>query len=127
MCHKCYCRTQSFTLNLLKIIDMIFQAIKNLFSGGAKKDIKEIAENAFLLDVRSESEFANGHVKGSVNIPMNHLNQKIDFLKTKQPIVVFCQSGMRAGMAKALLNKNGISEVTNVGGWQKVSRELQRD
>lgn len=106
---------------------MIFQAIKNLFSGGAKKDIKEIGENAFLLDVRSESEFANGHVKGSVNIPMNHLNQKIDFLKTKQPIVVFCQSGMRAGMAKALLNKNGISEVTNVGGWQKVSRELQRD
>lgn len=127
MCHNCYCRTQSFSLNLLKIIDMIFQAIKNLFGVGAKKDIKEIVENAFLLDVRSESEFANGHVKGSVNIPMNLLSQKIDFLKTKQPIVVFCQSGMRAGMAKALLNKSGITDVTNIGGWQKLNRDLQRD
>ncbi len=109
----------------MKIVNMIFQAIKNLFSGSSNDDSKAIPEGAYLLDVRSESEFANAHVHGSVNIPLNRLNQKIEMLKSKQPIIVFCQSGMRAGMAKALLNKNGIENVTNVGGWQKVQRILQ--
>ena len=104
---------------------MIFKAIKNLFSGSSNDDSKAIPEGAYLLDVRSESEFASAHVQGSVNIPLNHLNQKMEMLKTKQPIVVFCQSGMRAGMAKALLSKNGIENVTNVGGWQKVKRILE--
>ncbi len=104
---------------------MIFQAIKNLFSGSLNNDSETIPEGAYLLDVRSESEFANAHVQGSVNIPLNRLDQKIQILKTKQPIIVFCQSGMRAGMAKALLNKNGIENITNVGGWQKVKRILE--
>lgn len=104
---------------------MIFQAIKNLFGGSPKVDTKELVKNSYLVDVRSAAEFANGHVKGSVNIPMDLLSKNMKMLKTKQPIVIFCQSGMRAGMAKAMLNKNGIDQVTNVGGWQKLKRELE--
>ncbi len=104
---------------------MIFQSILNLFKSAPKVDIKQLVKNAYLVDVRSASEFANGHVKGSTNIPMDQLSKNMNLLEAKQPIVIFCQSGMRAGMAKAVLNKNGINQVTNVGGWQKLKRELE--
>ena len=125
MCYKCYADRSSFSLLLLENNTMIIQAIKNLFGGSPKIDAKELVKNGYLVDVRSAAEFANGHVKGSVNIPMDSLSKNMKLLKTKQPIVIFCQSGMRAGMAKAMMNKNGIDQVTNVGGWQKLKRDLE--
>ena len=104
---------------------MLFQAIKNFFKSSPEIDTKDLVKNAYLVDVRTASEFANGHVKGSVNIPMDQLSKNIDLLKAKQPLVIFCQSGMRAGIAKAMLKKNGIDQVTNVGGWQKLKRDLE--
>lgn len=105
----------------------MFQKLINFFTGKNEEDSRALLKDSFLLDVRSETEFANAHVKGSVNIPLNQLNQHIDSLRNKQPITVFCQSGMRAGMAKSLLKKNGIATVTNAGGWQKVQRTLNQN
>jgi rhodanese-related sulfurtransferase len=49
-----------------------------LFGGGSSVDLKSVvAQGAFLVDVRSPGEFADGHVKGSVNIPLDNLTKEI--------------------------------------------------
>ena len=58
---------------------------------------------ALLVDVRSGTEFASGHIPGAVNIPMDQIEARIDDLGANLPIVLICQSGKRARMAAGLL------------------------
>lgn len=58
---------------------------------------------ALLVDVRSGSEFASGHIAGTVNIPMDQIEARLDDLGVNVPIVLICQSGKRAGITAALL------------------------
>lgn len=90
--------------------------IFNLFkSGGAKsEELKNIInDNAFLVDVRTPGEFSSGSAKGAVNIPLDQVGSKINKFNGKKNIVVFCKSGMRSAQAKAILNRNGVNNVTN--------------
>lgn len=99
---------------------------KQLFSGSPAVDLgKIIKEDAFLVDVRTSSEFANGHVKGSVNIPLDQVASQLSRFKDKKNIVVFCQSGGRSSQAKSILEKNGFNNVTNGGSWDNVAKYCQ--
>ncbi|MCA9658490.1 MAG: rhodanese-like domain-containing protein [Myxococcales bacterium] len=79
-------------------------------------------EGAVLLDVRSADEFAEGHVDGAVNIPHDQIDARaaeIDELQggdKSKPIVAYCVSGRRAGIAKQSLMDQGRTKVTNLGG-----------
>jgi rhodanese-related sulfurtransferase len=80
--------------------------------------MKNLIENgAFLVDVRTPEEFAEGHVNASVNIPLDQVASRIEEFKGKSHIIVFCRSGARSGMAKSILNQAGIDNVTNGGTW----------
>ena len=59
---------------------------------------------ALLVDVRSGSEFASGHIPGAVNIPMDQIEARLDDLGLNLPIVLICQSGKRAQMTAGLLD-----------------------
>lgn len=94
-----------------------------IFGGGSSVDLKSvIAEGAFLVDVRTPGEFADGSVKGSVNIPLDNLTREIAQFKDKKNIIVFCRSGNRSGMAKSLLEQQGFKNVINGGTWQNVAQ-----
>jgi len=94
-----------------------------LFGGSSSVDLKSvIAEGAFLVDVRTPGEFADGHVKGSVNIPLDNLTKEIAQFQNKKNIIVFCRSGNRSGMAKSLLEQQGFKNVINGGTWQNVAQ-----
>jgi len=94
-----------------------------LFGGGPSVDLKSIiTEGAFLVDVRTPGEFADGHVKGSVNIPLDNLTKEIAQFNDKKNIIVFCRSGNRSGMAKSLLEQQGFKNVINGGTWQNVAQ-----
>jgi rhodanese-related sulfurtransferase len=96
---------------------------KQLFGGGATADLKGIiAEGAFLVDVRTPGEFAEGHVKGSVNIPLDRVQTQLAKFKNKKNIIVFCRSGGRSSQAKSILEKNGFTNVVNGGTWNNVSQ-----
>lgn len=83
--------------------------------------MKNLIENgAYLVDVRTPEEFADGHVNASVNIPLDQIAHHIDELKTKSHVIVFCRSGARSGMAKSILNQAGLDHVTNGGTWGDV-------
>ncbi len=93
-----------------------------LFGGGDTVDLKSlIDEGAFLVDVRSPGEFASGHVKGSVNIPLDTVQNQLSKFKNKKHIIVFCRSGNRSGMAKNILEQNGFKNVVNGGTWDRVN------
>ncbi len=98
--------------------------LKQLFAGSSSTaDLKSlIEEGAYLVDVRSPGEFAGGHVKGSVNIPLDRIVSQLGKFKNKKSIIVFCRSGNRSSMAKSLLEQNGVKNVVNGGTWDNVNR-----
>ena len=79
--------------------------------------MKEIISKASIVDVRTPSEFEEGHYPGAVNIPLNELPQRVgEFREMKKPIVAYCRSGSRSGMAVLILKQNGLDDVYNGGG-----------
>lgn len=99
---------------------------QKLFGGAPAVDLKSmINEGAFLVDVRTPGEFIEGHVKGSVNIPLDIVTQHLAKFKDKKNIIVFCRSGNRSGQAKAILEQNGLTNVVNGGTWQDVAQFIK--
>ena len=104
----------------------MINTIKNLFGFGPKTDYAQLVkEGAIILDVRSKGEFAGGHIKGSVNIPVDQLGSNLDKLKDKnKPIITCCASGMRSASAKSILRSKGYLQVYNGGGWSGLQSKL---
>ena len=100
--------------------------LKQLFGLGPKLNYGDLVkQGALLLDVRSKEEYAGGHIKGSINIPVNTLANNLSKLKDKnKPIITCCASGMRSGMAKKLLKSNGFTQVHNGGGWSSLQNKI---
>ena len=93
-----------------------------------KITIKSILqEGATVVDVRSKKEFETGNVPDSINISLSDLKDNIEFLRTKQPLVLCCASGMRSSMAVKELKENGIEHLINGGSWQEVNEQMQID
>ena len=79
--------------------------------------MKEVLKKASVVDVRTPGEYLEGHYPGAINIPLNELQNRLEeFKELKAPIVAYCRSGARSGMAVSLLKQNGFNEVYNVGG-----------
>lgn len=95
--------------------------LKKLFSNKPEVDMDTlIANNALIIDVRSKSEFASGHFKGSVNIPLDTLQSQVSKFSKEKAIITCCASGMRSETARSILKSNGFTEVYNAGGWQNL-------
>jgi phage shock protein E len=76
-----------------------------------------VNQGAILLDVRSPSEFSTRHIDGAVSIPIRDLSHRIGELGDKTgAIVVYCESGGRSAVAKRLLERNGFTNVHDLGG-----------
>lgn len=89
--------------------------------------MKNILENATILDVRTPEEFSGSHCPDAINIPLNELPQRLDEIKAlKQPIVAYCRSGNRSGMAVSILKQNGIPDVYNGGGLADLIQQKNR-
>lgn len=91
----------------------------------AKADKASEAKTQLIIDVRSPEEYQAGHLKGAKNIPHTQIKDQIGSLtKDKgQPIMLYCGSGRRAGMAKKELEKMGYSKVTNAGGYEDLKKK----
>ena len=75
------------------------------------------AKKGTLLDVRSTMEFEGEHINGAINIPLDVVESRIkEIAQMPKPIVVYCLSGGRSGVATSILQHNGINESYNGGG-----------
>jgi phage shock protein E len=97
----------------------------NLFTSKPAVDYAELVKNgAVIVDVRTPGEFAQGHIKGSVNIPLDMIRSRVSELKKKnKPVITCCRSGARSGSAKSILTEAGI-ECYNGGAWDSLQNNL---
>jgi phage shock protein E len=100
----------------------MIERLKQLFGIGPKIDTAAlIANGAVIVDVRTRQEYAAGHVKNSLNIPLDTLSKRMKELPSDKPIITCCASGMRSGTARSILLNNGFKEVYNAGSWRNIN------
>ena len=79
-----------------------------------------VANGALLLDVRSPPEFSSGHISGAVNIPLADLAGRLAELGPKtRPVVLYCASGARSGVAARMLKRSGFATARNLGAMSR--------
>lgn len=82
-------------------------------------------EGKTVVDVRTREEFSGGHVAGSINIPLQEIQQRIEEVKAlTQPLILCCASGGRSGQATGYLTSLGI-DCENGGSWLDVNYKVQ--
>lgn len=82
-----------------------------------------------LIDVRSASEYASGHLPEAINIPLEQIELRISDLNTSHPVVLVCQAGTRARMAAELLKNTNLDLLVLDGGtslWQSSGNPIVR-
>lgn len=74
-------------------------------------------KDAVLLDVRTVDEYSQGHIDGSLNIPLQNIHAvKNNIPDLDKPIYVHCLSGVRSAQATSVLKSMGYTNVTDIGG-----------
>jgi phage shock protein E len=96
---------------------------KKWFGSAPKADLGAlIAGGATILDVRTPAEYAGGHIKGSINIPLQSLKPQMAKIKKDRPVITVCASGMRSASARSMLLAGGFTEVHNGGSWMNLKK-----
>ena len=90
-------------------------------------ELMKETKDAVLLDVRGEDEYAEGHIGGSVNIPLDRLPKTVPAgeLSKDKTYFVYCRSGARSKRACMFLEKSGF-EAVNIGGVMDYDGPLER-
>lgn len=100
------------------LVAMIVVALLGLAgcSAGADQPVA-VGPDTIVIDVRTPSEFASGHLEGARLLDLNggELEKALPELDPDADYLVYCRSGNRSGQAKALMEKAGIADVTNLG------------
>ena len=106
----------------LVVVVVVFLAFR-WFTGGGERQSPEavayaIAGGAQVLDVRTDSEYAGGHVAGAVhaNVLDAGFDDAVAGLDPAEPVYVYCASGARSGRAASKLEALGFETVVNAGG-----------
>ncbi len=114
---------------LLSII--AFYLIIRLFGVLSRLGIKQISpkeldqkKGIILLDVRINKEYAQGHIPGSVHVPLSEIGDKIKKLKKDKEVVVYCQNGNRSVWAIKRLMGMGFKNLSNLKGGYNAWKRL---
>lgn len=110
-------------------VNMAGYTAENILSGLTEVFVTEQLtsrdeQNSILVDVRSQMEHDNGHIPGSVLIPVDELRGRLDELDRSKEIWVYCQVGLRGYTASRILRQNGF-KVRNLTGGYKTYRLTQ--
>lgn len=112
----------SFFVLLAVVLFVSLRAFGNNGGQDPATAFAKIAKGAKVIDVRTAEEFAAGHLTDATNIPYEQIVPALQQLglAKDQPLLLYCRSGHRAGIAKAALEKAGYSDVYNAGGLQQL-------
>lgn len=81
-------------------------------------------KGALVIDVRSEAEYREQHLPGTINIPLDRLGDEIaqHAPNKEQPLLLHCRSGVRSGMGTSALRKIGYLNVLNLGSYGRAEK-----
>lgn len=86
-------------------------------------------EGVWVLDVREQSEYDEGHIPGVTLIPMGEVPNRLSEIPTDQQVIVTCRSGNRSGQITEYLREQGFTNVHNMEGgilaWQAAGFEVE--
>lgn len=120
--------------------------VENNNSSSQEATVKQIAENISvkpfatkvasvkgqLIDVRTQGEYAEGHIAGATNIDIysETFESEISNLDKNTPVYVYCRSGGRSGKAMSIMKAMGFVEVYNLTGgmnaWQSSNQAVEK-
>ena len=96
-----------------------------------KETISDVDHELVLLDVRTQSEYNDGHIKNAINISHDHILEKPELVSEfkDSQIVVFCRSGVRAGKVIQMLESLGFQDIIDIDGdmlaWSKAGYSVE--
>ncbi len=133
-------QTEDLTRKLMRIgMDNIYGFVTDLAKMNVELEKSEFVnieelkrhlgnKDAQIIDVRTENEYRNGHIKGVGNIALTSLENNLDKINKSKPVIIHCQSGVRAAMAHSILKRNGVENIKIYSGgineWTKKDNEL---
>lgn len=93
----------------------------NILNGEFKKvpvyEVRKLVENGtMIIDGREEDEFALGHFKGAINIPMSEFRERLSEIPKDEPVVIHCRSGQRCYNMIRALQQRGYNNLYNMDG-----------
>lgn len=97
-------------LTIMKIVEIYPKELKTLLSQKS---------NFFLIDVRDPEEYEEGHIKGSILIPVHVISERIKGIKKDKHLVTYCRTGRRSLAAAEMLREMGYTNVGHLfGGYE---------
>ncbi len=110
---------------------LLLISFQNAFANSdvmAQEGVNAINKGAKIIDVRTDGEFNSGHLDKAVNIPYQDIANRIAEVSTDkdEPIVVYCRSGRRSGIAQKTLQSVGYKNVINGGGFKPLTAKLKK-
>ena len=115
---------------------LLFDLVRNREGGESlspvETTLKINRDDALVLDVRTQDEFARGHIVGARHVPLPDLERRLpEFSKYKsKPVILCCQSGARSASALAALKKAGFEQAFNLRGglqeWERAGQPISR-
>lgn len=111
----------TIALFVVAAVAVLFFASRSMGTTSSAECHRWVSEGAQLVDVRSPSEYASGHLEGAVNIPVQELPARVGELgrDKSRAIVLYCRSGSRSAHAKRLLEQAGFAKVANLGAMSR--------
>ncbi|MCQ9633383.1 rhodanese-like domain-containing protein [Chryseobacterium sp. WG14] len=91
------------------------------------KDLNQlIRKGAVILDVRTEKEYAMGHIAGSDNISLGTIRERYIELNPEKTYITVCSHGLRSVKAENILKEKGFKHVYNGGAWSDLQHMMQQ-
>ncbi len=85
-----------------------------------------VRKGAVILDVRTEKEYATGHIEGSVNISLGTIRERYVELDPKKTYITVCSHGLRIVKVENILKEKGFQQVYNGGAWTDLQKTLSQ-
>ncbi len=120
-----------FNMKLIGILVFVIIAsyaiYKSYSTASVDNDLTSLLKrDPIILDVRTSMEYDDGHIPGSVNIPLSRLRTvSLEALSGKRPVITCCSHGLRSIKAVDILQARGIQDVHNGGAWTDLEGKLK--
>ena len=104
-----------------------FLLVKRLTQANPATAREWLNKGALVIDVRTEAEYREKHLPGTINIPLDRLGDEISrhAPDKAQPLLLHCRSGSRSSMGTHTLKKMGYESVFNVGSFGQAEKILR--
>jgi phage shock protein E len=109
---------------IILAVFLVFFLLKRSGQISAKDAAAHLKSGALVIDVRTEGEFASGHLPNAINLPLGEIESSLPRrVKDKnQVLLLHCQSGMRSGVARKRLKALGYANAFNLGSYSRAAR-----